>query len=247
MLYLSLGALVVQFVFGGSGGENTSTTGAIEQIARQPFGQVLLVVLTAGLAALTLWNALLAFTGDPVEGSEPKDRIKFAMKALIYAGITATSARVLGVDLGKSGGGGGASGEQQAASQLLDLPAGTFLAGLAGLIVAGFGLYVVYHHGVQKHFMKRLAHREMSREVERAVGLVGRAGYTAKGLVFATVGALLVTAALQHDASRAGGLSEALQTLAGAAWGRVLLWVIAIGLVLYGVFSLAEARYRRAA
>ncbi|CAA9249873.1 MAG: hypothetical protein AVDCRST_MAG50-2545 [uncultured Acidimicrobiales bacterium] len=247
-LYLSLGALTVQSVFGGPGGEETTTTGAIEQIARQPFGQVLLVALTIGLASLTLWNVLLAATGDPVEGSERKDRVKFAAKAAIYAGVTLSSARVLGDNRGRSGGGGGGSpGEQQAAARLLDLPAGTFLTGLAGLAVAGFGLYVIYHHGLQKHFMKRLAHRDMSHEVERAVGLAGRAGYTAKGLVFTTVGALLVVAALQHDANQAGGLSAALHTLAGVAWGRVLLWIIAFGLVLYGVFSLAEARYRRTA
>ena len=40
-------------------------------------------------------------------------------------------------------------------------------------------------------------------------------------------------------------MSGALQTLSEQAWGPWLLTGVAVGLVLYGVFCLAEARYRR--
>lgn len=247
VLYLSLGVLAVQFVYGTSSASETSTTGAIEQIARQPFGQALLIILTIGLVALTLWNALRAITGDPVEGSEGKDRAKYAVSALVYAGITVTSAGILGANWGKSASGGGGGGSQeQATAAVLDWPAGQWLVGLAGLAVIALGLYTIYKHTIEEEFMTRLARSQMSDKVESAVEGAGRAGYGARGLVFVVVGVLLIVAAIQHDPSEAGGLSGALQSLSGSTWGAVLLWVIALGFVLYGLFALAEAKYRRA-
>lgn len=249
VLYLSLGVLAVQFVYGTSSASETSTTGAIEQIARQPFGQALLIILTIGLVALTSWNALRAVTGDPVEGSEGKDRAKYAVSALVYAGITVTSAGVLGANWGKSasgGGGGGGGSQEKATAAVLDWPAGQWLVGLAGLAVIAVGFYTIYQHTIEEEFMTRLARSQMSAKVESAVEGAGRAGYGARGLVFMVVGVLLIVAAIQHDASEAGGLSEALQSLSGSTWGAALLWVIALGFVLYGLFALAEAKYRRA-
>lgn len=250
VLYLSLGILAVQFVYGDSSAEDTSTTGAIEQIARQPFGQFLLVVLTLGLAALVVWNVLRAITGDPVEGSETTDKLKFAAKAAAYAGVTATSASILAANWGESsgtgGGGGGGSTQQQATAVVFDWPAGRWLVGLAGLAVIAYGAMVFYKHAIEEGFSKRLDHAQMDGNVETAVEALGRGGYGARGLVFAIIGVLLVVAAVQHDASEAGGLSEALRSLSGNTWGQVLLWVIAVGLVFYGLFALAEARYRRA-
>ena len=51
---------------------------------------------------------------------------------------------------------------------------------------------------------------------------------------------------------RADGYHElqtayALIELADTAGGKVLLWIIAIGLFAYGVFCIAEAKYRKAA
>ncbi len=59
-------------------------------------------------------------------------------------------------------------------------------------------------------------------------------------------GGFLVVAALEHDASESRGLNGALQALAAQPWGVWLLGSVAVGLGLYGVFALAEARYRRA-
>lgn len=250
VLYVSLGILALQFVYGTTSAQETSTTGAIEQVARQPFGQFLLIVLTIGLAALVVWNVLRAITGDPVEGAETSDKLKYAAKAAVYAGITATSAGILGANWGESsssgGGGGGGSSQQQATAVVFDWPAGRWLVGLAGLAVIGYAIAVFYKHAIEEEFLQRLDHAKMDGNVEAAVEGIGRGGYAARSIVFAIIGVLLVVAAVQHDASEAGGLSEALQSLSGSTWGQVLLWVIAVGLVFYGLFALAEARYRRA-
>ena len=63
--------------------------------------------------------------------------------------------------------------------------------------------------------------------------------YAARGVVFFTVGWLLARAALDHRATEAGGLEQALDALRGP-----LQFPVAAGLALFGVYSLIEARYR---
>lgn len=248
VLYLSLGILAVQFARGRTSSDEASPAGAIEQVVRQPFGQWLLVVLCLGLVSLTAWHTIQALTGDPVEGDGAVERLTFAGKAVAYAVISATAISILlsnwGQDVGSAGGGGR---EQEAAATVLDWPGGRWLVGAAGLGVIVVGLYALVRYTIQGEFLERLDRSRMGRSVARLVEAAGRVGYGARGVVFGIIGGLLIVAAVRHRPDEAGGISEALQTLAEQSWGRALLWVVAAGLVLYGLFALAEARYRRAA
>ena len=40
--------------------------------------------LTVSLFALALWRFLCAAMGDPAEGSEPKDRVKYGVLGVVY-------------------------------------------------------------------------------------------------------------------------------------------------------------------
>jgi hypothetical protein len=62
--------------------------------------------------------------------------------------------------------------------------------------------------------------------------------------VFALIGFFLLRAAWQYDPDEAIGLDEALQKLAGEAYGAFLLGAVALGLAAYGLFCLVQARYR---
>ena len=57
------------------------------------------------------------------------------------------------------------------------------------------------------------------------------------------VGGLLVWAAISFDADKAAGLDGALRTVQDAPLGSWLLTLIALGLVAFGVFCFARARY----
>ena len=76
---------------------------------------------------------------------------------------------------------------------------------------------------------------------------LGLVGYTAQSLVYAVVGYFFIQAAIAFKSTTAKGPSGALIELADTPWGKVLLWIIAIGLFAYGVFCIAEAKYRKAA
>lgn len=77
-----------------------------------------------------------------------------------------------------------------------------------------------------------------------AVGL-GVVGYAAKGVALLVVGGLFALAAWQQDPEEAGGLDSALRSLAAGPLGTSLLLVVALGLMLYGVYSFARARFAR--
>ena len=65
--------------------------------------------------------------------------------------------------------------------------------------------------------------------------------------MYALIGYLFIDAAIAFKSTTAKGPSGALIELGDSTWGKVLLWIIAIGLFAYGVFCIAEAKYRRAA
>ena len=68
------------------------------------------------------------------------------------------------------------------------------------------------------------------------VDLVGVVGYWAKGVALAIVGVLFVIAAFTRDSHQAGGLDTAVKTLDRMPFGDALLWLVGIGLIVYGVY-----------
>src|SRR6478736_494644 len=78
-----VGLLAIRIAMGKKDQAATSE-GAVAWLAGQPLGKFLLVALTVALFALALWRFLCAAMGDPVEGSEPKDRLKYAVLGVIY-------------------------------------------------------------------------------------------------------------------------------------------------------------------
>ncbi|NKF31009.1 DUF1206 domain-containing protein, partial [Pseudomonas sp. BGM005] len=131
---------------------------------------------------------------------------------------------------------------QSFSAQLLAVPAGVALLVVVGLGVAAVGIAFIVR-GATKAFMKQLT--PPSGTARRGIEAFGVAGYIAKGIAIGVAGVLFVVAALTHDPETAGGLDSALRALAGLPFGVVILWVVGAGLVLYGLFCFARARYAR--
>ena len=72
--------------------------------------------------------------------------------------------------------------------------------------------------------------------------LVGRIGYAARAVTFAVIGwSLIETGFLAKGSANVKTLGEAVESLAGTGW---LFTLVAIGMVMFGLFSLVLARYR---
>ena len=245
VVWVVVGILAFRIAQRGGSGEDASKDGALREIAERPFGTALLVALAVGLAGYVLWRFSEAVWGKRDEADDTKrtaKRLLSAGKGLLYGTFLVSTARFIAN--GPSQGGGG--GDQQEASltaDVLALPAGQLIVGAAGAAVVVGGGYLVYR-GLSQKFEKRLDTSEMGPVAGPVVDVLGTVGLAARGVVFSLAGLLLVKAAVDFDADEAKGLDGTLKVIAQQTYGQVLLAITAVGVIAYGLYSFAEARYR---
>jgi hypothetical protein len=99
--------------------------------------------------------------------------------------------------------------------------------------------------GIRRKFLKYLRTWQMSPRTRKLVEWLGVIGTTARGVVFALAGILIVDAAVTHQPAKSGGIDRALLTLRDQPFGQVLLLLAALGLLIFGVYGLCEARWRK--
>src|ERR1019366_1255022 len=134
--------------------------------------------------------------------------------------------------------------QQDVTAQAMQHPAGRWLVAIVGVIIVIGGLALVLE-GLRHKFMKQLRTAQMSARTRRVVKWLGTIGTSARGVVFALAGILVIDAAVTHNAAKSGGVDKALLTLRDQPFGPVLLILAALGLVIFGVYGLCEARWRK--
>ncbi|MCB0168372.1 MAG: DUF1206 domain-containing protein [Anaerolineae bacterium] len=244
VVYALIGVLAVQYAF-GQGGEATGTTGALETIAGEPFGQILLVLIALGLVGYAVWQLMRAAMDTDSEGADATGivkRIGYACSGIVHFGLAVIAA---GMAIGAvAGGSGGDSSVVNWTATLMSQPFGRWLVGLGGVIGIGVGLYRIYK-GYSIEFKNELNLSQMSATERQWTIYMGRAGLAAQGIVFAMVGSFFVQAAVQYDPNEARGLGGALQSLAEQPYGPWLLAIVALGLVAHGIYMFILSYYRR--
>jgi hypothetical protein len=237
VLYLLVAFLAAQMAFGAND-QPADKKGALRALADHPVGKVALVALTIGLAAYALWRVAEAVGRK----DEVTKRLASAGKAALYASAAATAASTF-LDAG-SGSKDGNQQSQTLTARVLDWPGGRLIVGAAGVVGIGVGAYLVWR-GVTRKFEEKLKLGEMPPPVHKAEKVLGLVGYSARGVVAALLGLLLVRSALHANAQEAQGIDGTLRTIAAQSYGQVLLLIAAAGLAAFGLHSLIEARYRR--
>ena len=238
LIYGIIGILAIKLAL-GSAGTTANQQGAMETIARQPFGKVLLILVAIGLAGYALWRLLHALLGHGPEKSDRTiDRLAALASGIVYAGLCAIAVEIL------LGPGAGSSSSHRSTAGVFAWPAGTWLVGIAGAIVIGVGLYQGYR-AVSKDFLRDSKTEQMSPRVREWIEWIGAFGHLARMVVFALVGTFLIKAAVEYNPNKAVGLDGALAKIADASYGPFLLAIVAAGLIAFGVYSLSDARYRR--
>lgn len=249
VVYAVIGLVALQIARdGGAHGEDASKNGALQEIAKQSFGRVLLLVLAVGLAGYAVWRLSEALWGVRDEGDERKrtaKRLVSAGKAAVYLAFLASTVRFLSEGPAAGGGGGGGDRqEERMTARILDLPGGQIAVGAIGVGLIVGGGYIVYR-GLSQKFEKRLDTSDMGSVTGRVVDVTGTLGLAARGLVFSLAGFVLVKAAIDFDAGQANGIDGTLKLIARQAYGSLLLMATAVGLIAYGIYSFAEARFRQ--
>lgn len=240
VVYAALAWIVLQSAF-GSAPQQATTTGALQLIASTAPGSIALILLGVGLVAYAVGRVLevTVLAGPQISG---RDKAEAAVLAVVYVALAVTAFSIVGL-AGGSGGSGGST-EQQGSAFLLGLPGGQLLAGVVGVGLVAFGVYEAYK-GVKKRFLPTLRTGEMSPGLRSATGRIGTAAYVTKGFLFALIGYSFVQAALTYDPSEAKGLDAVLHQIAQSTFGRIVLPLVALGLLAYGVLAFIESRYRR--
>ncbi|WP_214410420.1 DUF1206 domain-containing protein [Sphaerisporangium fuscum] len=236
VLYALIGILALQIAFGGSGKE-ADKTGAVRMVAEQPFGTVVLWLLAIGFTGLALWQLSEALFG----GLEVKDRVEAASRTVVYALVVGT---VLSFLLRGSTGQSSDQKSKDLTATVMDWPGGQLIVGAVGLGIMALGAFWVYE-GVTRKFRKNLRTGEMSPRVRGVVEKLGMVGYSARGVIAVAAGVFFLHAAITYDPDKAKGIDSTLRSFAGMPFGPWVLAVVALGLVLFGVYCVCEARWRR--
>jgi hypothetical protein len=201
-------------------------------------GAALVAVMAAGFFSYAAWRLLEAWLDREGRGSDLKGiavRLAGAGSGFIHLGF-GVAAILAALHARHGGGSGGGDAPKTGTAMALSLPGGDLLVYLGAAVLAG----VATQQFRKAWTLKFMRHLSSAGEAHRWISWLGRAGYAARGAVFLTMGWLLVRAAQAHSPGRAGGIDDALGALP-----RSVQLAVAAGIILFGLFSLTEARYRR--
>jgi hypothetical protein len=225
VLYILIAVLVL------GTGRTEDLTGALSYL-NHGSGRLLLLGIAAGMFAYGLWRLADAVFGMENPGNDGKAMWKRAAAGLIgsiYLYLSYKAATLL------LAGQSAASSPEQQADTVLDLPGGHLVLGLASIILLAAAAGQL-RSAFKCTFLRNLDHRAKAPLVK----WLGRIGYAARGVIFLLVGAMIGRAAIDRRSDEAGGMEQALDVLSGP-----LLYAVALGLLLFGVFSIVEAAFRR--
>ena len=227
LLYIVIAVMLIR------SGRSEGTSGALAELGKSG-GDPLLLAMAAGFVAYGLWR--LADTALNIEGHEPGAK---GLGTRIAAGISGVAYSALAWQAFKLMDGGGRSGAgngaEVGARTALALPGGPLLLVLGGAILVGAGIFQLvkaYRYSFCDHLDPAVAR-------EPWVRWMGRGGYSARGIIFIVTGYFVAKAGLETRASEAGGMEEALRWL-----DSPVDLLVAAGLLLFGLFSIVEARFR---
>lgn len=240
-VYGLVGILALMAASGG-GGETTGTSGALTSLAGKPFGEVLLWIIGIGLIGYIIWEMIRAIFDPEHRGKTVKAiiiRFGYFVSAIIYGGIAFTALK-----LAMHAGGGGGNTEQTISAKLLAQPFGQWIIGMVGLIIIGYGMYELYN-GYKEKFMNKFILADMNRHQKRLARNSGKLGLIARGIVLGMIGFFFTQTAYTANPEESKGLDGALSELAQQPYGQILLGVVAVGLILYGIFEVIHGRYAR--
>jgi hypothetical protein len=238
VIYILIGWVAILVALGQSS-RQADQQGALQLLARQPYGLVSLWLIGIGFAAYALWRLSEAAFGVTGEGNGAGPRLKSLARAVIYAGFAYLTFQVISGSAGSQ-----TKKQQDLTAKVMHHSGGRWLVGLVGLIIVIAGLTLVFE-GIRRKFMKFLETSRMSPRTRRIVERLGVTGTIARGVVFALAGVLVVEAAVTYKPAKAGGIDKALLTLRNQPFGEFLLILAALGLIVFGIYALCEARWRK--
>lgn len=239
IVHLIIGYIAIRLALGGAAG-TADQSGAMTELAAKPGGIAALWVGVVAFAIMGLWRLAEAALGSSSrpdadsKKSEVIDRLKALSLAVVYFAFAFSA-------FGFARGSGKSSSGQSAGitARLMQTTAGTIVLLAGALVIIAVGGYHVYK-GVSRSFLDDL--EGTTSPLVRRLGMVG---YIAKGLAIAAIGLLVILAVIQSEPGKATGLDGAFKTVGAQPYGAALLIAAGVGIITYGLYSFAMARYAK--
>jgi Domain of Unknown Function (DUF1206) len=240
IMYVLIGWIALQIAFGHSG-QQADRSGALRLVAKTPFGSVTLWVLVIGFIGMALWRLSEAIWGAAgPDGHKASARLGSLARAVLYSVI---AYGVLKFALGLGAPPSSDKQSQDLTATAMSHPGGKVVVAIVGVVLIAIGVSMVYK-AWKKKFLRELRLGSASPAARRAVRWIGEIGGIARGTVFTTAGIFLVVAAATAQPGEAKGIDSSLRVLASTPLGPWLLALVAAGLIVFGVYSFCEARWR---
>lgn len=209
----------------------------------QAIGSLVLAMLAVGLAGYSLWRFVQMLV-DPGHLNQQLDfhhfvqRCGYGFSGFTYMGIGYTAGRLaigLTVDFKDTA--------EEIAEVLFEYPIGPWALFASGVSVILIGFAYVYG-AISGSFISEFQ-PQLYTAVKQSTVLMGKIGFTARGVSFMLIGAYLVKAAYLTDDDTVGGLGQVLDRLDDQPFGKVWLTAIAVGFFAYAIYMIMASFYRQ--
>jgi hypothetical protein len=226
----------------GLRGQRMNKSDAFRLIYDQPLGQFLLLVVAVGLAGYVTWRLFQAIRDIDHKGKDTKaafTRIGYAFSAFVYATLAYYAIKLaIGGPDGSSGGGGS---RRFVVSKVLEFPAGEWLIGISAVLIFFQGIRQIYK-GASGKFCKSV--QLIGNEYGNVYKKAGILGYISRGVVLLVLGYFFFRAAVNGSGSEIQDTKGAFDFIENT-FGSLLMFLVAIGLIGYGVFMFVKGRYQK--
>jgi hypothetical protein len=241
LTYVIVGMLALRAaLFRGSA--EVGRADALLSIVTARYGAVLLAIVAAGLLGYALAHILMALRSPEKDTKRGivswLNRGAHLVGGFAHLSLGLAAARLVLTGLFDSG-----DTVSDWTAWLLAARWGRWLVMGLGLAIAGGSAYA-FHKAYTARF-RAIFRDDIEEDVANRGALMGRVGYTARGVIYLIIGIFLFRAGWFYDAQEAGGLGHALAVLAEQPYyGAWYVGAVGIGLISYGLYGVFLGRYR---
>lgn len=240
-VYCLIGILTLMAAI-GIGGSKSSGSGALKSLSGSTVGVILLGITALGLIGYVIWRFYQTFADPEEKGSDAKGiarRIGYLSSGILYGFLAFTAITIL---IGSGGDSGSGGGQETIVAKLLNQSFGRIMVAIVATVFLGKALYQMFRAYSGK-YKEKVKEQNLSSEAQNTVVMLGKVGYTARGIVIGVIAFLTYKAALTSSSDKAGGTEDAFSFLQNE-FGTLILAFVSAGLIMYGIFILVKARYR---
>jgi len=242
-VYLMIGVMAMLFATGYRS-EPADFSTVLVKVFSEPFGRLLLALLTIGLIGYGLWCFVQAAMDTENKGTGLLGiltRVLYAVIGFVYLAVAWDAVKLLTKTSNLPE---GDQPERELTARVFAISSTTrWLAVAAGLGFMAFCVYEIrrlYVEGIE--ILKPKGRKEFVDEVAMHIGQIG---IVARSVLFLIIGIFLVRAGITVDPNKVRGISGALTELDRQPYGNYLLLATALGLAAYGIYMLLLAWRRR--